>query len=82
MDLWVSVGRNILTEQGSLTGFINKGAKELHEYNLGLGLFLRNNILKEESELYEKFREKGITERDDMSLVIINTWHAALQQEQ
>lgn len=82
LDLWMSVGNNIFKEKGSLTEFKNKESEKLYEYNFGLGSFLRNNILTEESEIYKKFQENGIQARDDMSSAIIRTWHTALQQEQ
>jgi len=81
MDLWVSYGNNILAEQNLLSEFKNKESDELYEYSFGLGLFLRNNILTEESEIYKIFKENGIHGRDDMSSVIISTWHTALQHQ-
>jgi hypothetical protein len=82
MDLWVSVGNNILVEQNLLSEFKNKESENLNEFHFGLGLYLRNNILTTDSELYIKFQENGVHDCDDMSAVIISTWHTALQQEQ
>jgi hypothetical protein len=82
MDLWASVGRNMLVEQNLLQEFIEKDSGKLHEYHWGLGLFLRNNILKSDSDIYKEFVKVGINEKDDMSSLIIHIWHSALQREQ
>ena len=81
MDLWVRVGNTIFKEQELLSEFKNKDQDKLHEYHFRLGMFLRNNVLTEDSELYKKFQAIGVKERDDMSSIIIQLWHTALQQE-
>lgn len=77
--LFATSGNNIFNEPDALTEFKNKPTSELNEYHFGLGLYLRNNILKDGSALVEKFNERGIKVRDDMSTVIIRIWHKNLQ---
>lgn len=45
---------------------------ELYLYNsLGLGIWIREHILTEESVLVRLFRSNGITHSDDMSMLIV-----------
>jgi len=79
MNVLATTGNTIFTETQSRNDFKNKTVAELSEYHLGLGLYLRNNILKDGSPLYEKFMKQGINHPDDMSTVIIRIWHRKLQ---
>jgi len=80
MDLLATEGNNIFRESGSLAEFKNKPLSEICEYHFGIGLYIRNNILKEGSVLNEKFIEREITDYDSMTSFIIRTWHKKLQE--
>lgn len=79
MNVLAVSGNTIFAESGSLDGFKSKSSDELSEYHFGLGLYLRNNVLTDGSDIFLMFREVGITERDDMSSVMIRLWHTELQ---
>jgi len=79
MALWEDMRKNIFTDNDSLSEFRDKNFDGLGDYHFGLGLYLRNNILSSDSELYLKFIESGINRRDDMSSLIISLWHISLQ---
>lgn len=51
---------------------------ELAVHHFGLGLYLRNNVLTPESELYKLFTREGINHKDDMSSMMVKRWHEAL----
>lgn len=79
MNVLATMGNTIFKDTAARTEFKNKSVAELSEYHLGLGMYLRNNILKVGSPLHGKFMEQGIKHPDDMSTVIIRTWHRNLQ---
>ena len=81
MNVLAVSGNTIFAEPGSLSEFKNKASNELSEYHFGLGLYLRNNVLTDGSDIYLMFRKAGIIERDDMSSVMIRLWHTELQGE-
>jgi len=81
MNVLAVYGNDIFAEPGSLSRFKNKNITELSEYHMGLGMFLRNNVLIDGSDILLRFREAGITERDDMSSVMIRLWHSELQSQ-
>lgn len=60
------------------TEFIQTPADGLAAYHFGLGLYLRNNVLTPESELYKLFTLAGIGYKDDMSSAMMEQWHKAL----
>jgi len=60
------------------TEFIQRPADELYRYHFGLGLYLRNNLLAPESELYKLFMLAGIGHKDDMSSMMMKQWHKVL----
>jgi len=62
-----------------LTEFKNKSEKELSEYHMGLGLWLRDNWgLWGGSRLSKYFNQLGIFHPDDMSGIIIDTFWSKL----
>ena len=81
MELYTKIGGSVFANESTLTEFKNKDFRQLHEYHFGLGMYLRNNALTSDSELYKAFKASGISERDAMSTAIIQVWHTALQQE-
>ena len=81
MGLWTDIKKAAFKEKGSLTEFRNAKCGDLANYHFGLGLYLRNTILTADSDLYLKFIDCGISERDEMSSAMIRVWHTALQKE-
>jgi len=80
MELWTDIRESVFKENESLAEFKNTKPDELSDYHYGLGLYLRNNILIPDSEIYLKFIENGILQRDDMSSAMLILWHTALQK--
>jgi hypothetical protein len=65
-----------------LTEFKNKGERELPEYHMGLGMWLRNNWgLWRGSRLSKYFNQLGIFHPDDMSGIIIETFWSKLNNK-
>jgi len=62
------------------TEFIQTPADGLANFHFGLGLYLRNNVLVPESELYGLFTREGITHKDEMSTLMMQRWHEALNE--
>lgn len=58
--------------------FAQTPADELYIYHFGLGLYLRNNALMSDGELYRLFTLAGIWHKDDMSSIMMKRWHKAL----
>lgn len=56
-------------------------ANELSNFHFGLGLWIRNNILTVDSDIYRLFAENGISHRDDMSAILIQELHRRLVDE-
>lgn len=48
---------------------------KLSAYHFGLGLWIRNNLLHPESKLYQLFCQCGVSEQDDMSMIIIEQFY-------
>ena len=40
---------------------------ELYQYHFGLGLWIRNNLLKMNGELFQMLAEEGFSQKDEMS---------------
>lgn len=49
--------------------------------HFGLGLYLRNEYLRPESELHQLFIADGVSHIDDMSSAMIRIWHQELRKE-
>ena len=64
----------ILTAE-NLEEFKNTRIADLCLYHIGLGVWLRNNLLHEESDLYNLFLSDGIKCTDEMSSYIIKLFH-------
>ncbi len=56
-----------LMEENDLKEFRNRDVDNLNSYHFGLGLWLRNNVLKKDNEIYKLFFDLGIENKDDMS---------------
>ena len=50
---------------------------KLFLYHFGLGTRIRAELLKEESSLYRLFSRCGVTQRDDMSALLIRLFYLA-----
>ena len=71
----------IFTEE-TLLEFKNTPISDLGFYHLGLGMWIRNNLLSlEESRLYGLFLENGVENPDDMSCLIIKLFHYYLSKK-
>lgn len=55
--------------------FLACSYSELTRWHFGFGSWIRNNILLENSPLYKLFNEVGITQKDDMSSIIIKLFY-------
>jgi len=71
-----------LFKKNDLQGFINTPAENLYQYHFGLGTWIRNNLLVEESLLYQLFIENYIDNKDDMSSMIIKLFYENLLENQ
>ena len=81
MDFWTDIQKTAFKENGALSAFKNAKFNDLSNYHFGLGMYLRNNILLPDSDIYLKFIKNGIRQSDDMSSAMIKIWHTALQKE-
>ncbi len=61
--------------------FSSYNYKNLQDYHFSLGVFIRNNILKNDTYLYQLFNKCGIGELDDMSLMIIRMFYIFLNSK-
>lgn len=55
--------------------FFNCPFDALAEYHFSLGLWIRNNLLKINSRLYQLLQEYGFWDKDDMSSFIITLFY-------
>lgn len=67
-----------LVDEGTWREFTEAPTEDLPLYHFGLGLYLRNNVLTPNSELYRLFRVEGYLEKDDMSSLMLRVWHEEL----
>ena len=67
-----------LFNQKTLKEFIKCPYNDLTLYHFSLGIWIRNNLLKDEDVLYKMFNDSGITQKDDMSFFIINLFYIYL----
>ena len=54
--------------------FFSCSYSEIPAYHLSLGLFIRNNLLRDTDRLYRLFVSSGVTDRDDMSSLILRLY--------
>lgn len=58
--------------------FLNSSYEDLSDFHFNIGLWIRNNLLKDSGEpdcLYRMFRDIGITQSDDMSTIITELFY-------
>ena len=55
---------------------------KLYNYHFGLGLWIRNTLLKPDSSLFKLFRKLGVFQKDDMSTLLIEWLFLYLKNEQ
>ena len=58
-----------------LEKFKNTSPKYLEKYNYGLGTMIRLKLLRPKSVLYRAFIENGFTDKDEMTIEIITSFH-------
>lgn len=68
-------------DQTSLNIFMNSEYEELYNYHFSLGLKIRNEILKDDNNLYNIFIKSGITQKDDMSNWIIKIFYIYIKSK-
>ena len=65
----------------NLLEFSNCDYHELYNYHFSLGLFIRNNILEQNNELYKLFLKCGIEHIDDMSSLLTTLFYLYIKSE-
>lgn len=63
----------------SLLKFLNAPASHLEKYNFGLGTMMRLKLLRPKHVLYRKFVQKGLADKDEMTLIVIKEFHKTYQ---
>lgn len=58
-----------------LKDFVSTKYTDLDKYHFGFSLWIRNNILKENSRLERLFIKAGVLAKDDMSAFIIQSFY-------
>ena len=81
MDLLKAIQKSFpkiekLFTQQQLIEFKNTKINDLTYYQSGLGTMIKIKILKPKSALKRLFIEKGITNTDIMTLILINLFHS------
>jgi len=83
MQLYKEIGncfpviKNLFSSE-ELLEFKNTPIGDLYLYHFGLGMWIRNNLLTENSALYQSFTKNNMIEKDDMSSFIIKLFHESL----
>ena len=65
----------------TLLEFLYTPKTALHKYNIGLGTTIRLKLLSPKSVLYKKFIKAGITDREEMSLIILANFHKYIRKQ-
>lgn len=68
----------LLSVEG-LEQFIECDFNELYTYHLGIGTWIRNILIREKSDLLGGFIKGGVTEPDDMSMIIMQLFYIYLR---
>ena len=84
MDLYSQIKKSLpkiekLFNESALEEFMNCNSSNLSLYHFGLGTWIRNNLLQENTRLYNTFIKFGIVQKDAISSLIISQFHAYLQ---
>ena len=64
-----------------LEDFIHSEYKDLSQFHFGMGRWIRNRLLKENSTLYQLFKINGAANKDDMSQLMIKLFYIYLQNK-
>lgn len=70
-----------LLDKNALENFIACNYRDIIGYHFCLGIWIRNNLLKESSRLYQLFKLAGIEEKDNMSSLIMQMFYLNLQMQ-
>lgn len=62
-------------KEDALEEFIKCNYCDLYNYHFGLGMWIRNNLLTEESRLFNAFEANGIIQLDDISMLLIELFY-------
>ena len=65
--------------QNDLSEFQKYRYNELYEFHFSLGLWIRNNLLKESEKLFIYLKKSGVNCKDDMSELIINMFYITIK---
>ena len=65
----------------SIAQFTNISYSELFEYHFSLGVFIRNNILVENTSIVLQFKSVNVTDKDDMSSLIVSLFYIHIQEK-
>ena len=66
--------RKLFSEE-KLIEFKNTPNKDLKKYNFGMGTMIRLKLLRPKSALYKLFIQNKFTDREEMSMKIIEAFH-------
>lgn len=66
---------------GFLMEFSNAAPDDLEQYNFGLGTMIRLKLLRPNNVLYKAYVREGFSDRDEMSMEVIRTYHALIQRD-
>ncbi len=66
-------------EKDDMKNFMRCNYNDIDEYHFGLGTWIRNNLLVKNTKLYRLFIKSGITQKDDMSMLIIQLFYAYIK---
>ena len=64
-----------------LEDFIHCEYKDLSQFHFGIGRWIRNRLLKENSTLYQLFKINGAANKDDMSQLMIKLFYIYLKNK-
>lgn len=54
---------------------LNEKYTDLNNFHFSIGSWIRNNILRDDSEILNYFNSAGISDKDDMSALIIRLFY-------
>lgn len=63
----------------SLKEFLECDYENLYFYHFGFGTWIRNELLQENQPLYHAFLSCGISQKDDMSFLMIRLFYVYLK---
>ena len=82
LNVLPNVQKVLFDKEESLKEFINAKPEDMWQYHFGLGIYLRDNYLKPDSEIYIQFIENGVKHIDDMSSVMVILFQRELLQNE